>query len=380
MTTMTTSVSKVSKSPKLVIVLLVLLSLSVLANVGFLQRSFAAGVTDNIYFHHDPNSSYTVGTVSTGGLTLNSTQLGFSSSGYTWTSTSGASNTYWYISQLLAGQISISGTPTLKVDMFSTATDSWNYTIQIYYQTSSAGGITQLSDLSCSNSCFSTTTSQILYSFAMPPISTTTIPSTEMLVVYLGFSSTVTTKVLYTIVDSNSLTSYLGLPLSSSPVTVNSLNLSPNSITNPSTSTATLSVSDAFGLYDIASSKLSATISGTSITAINAQAMSASSSNSLSAYTGSYITTVNPSATSYSSYNGIWNIQSTVQDNSGNSYTSSVQTLDYEASGSSNGVSTTTTTTHRGGGYLSQFQIEILFLTFLAIIALVGIVVWRSRR
>ena len=352
--------------------------ISLIIGVMFLLSAFtipataSSTTTEKIYFHHDPNTSYTVGTVNTGGLIFNSTTLGFTSSGYTWTSSSGASNTYWYLSQLTAGSLSVGGVPQLEVDMFSTAADTWNETIQIYYQTSSAGGITQLSDLSCTNSCFSTTTSQNLYSFSMPSISTTTIPAGDMIAVYLGFTSTITTQVLYTIVDSSSLPSYLTIPLTAPAVTVNSLSLSTSNVQGSgSTSTATLSVSDAFGLYDLASQKITVSIPGTSADPINAAAMTAAASNTPTSYTGTYTYSIDPSSTSYSGFAGTWAAQSTVTDNSGNSYSSSSPVFNYSPGGSCISCTSTshTSTIIKWNWKLTPLEAIVVFLVVVLIVA-----------
>ena len=326
--------------------------------------------TEKLYFHHDPNTSYTVGTVNTGGLIFNSTTLGFTSSGYTWTSSSGASNTYWYLSQLTAGSLSVGGVPQLEVDMFSTAADTWNETIQIYYQTSSGGGITQLSDFTCTNSCLSTTTSQALYSFSIPSISTTTIPAGDMIVVYMGLGSTITTQVLYTIVDSSSLPSYLTIPLTSPALTITGETLSTNYVQSTGATTATLSVSDAFGLYDIASHTIQVSIPGTSAIPISSTAMTASSSNTPTSYTGTYTYAINPSATSYAGFAGIWSAQSTVVDNSGSSYSSSAVTFNYSPGGSCVSCTSTTHTTST-----SDHSIQIMWFTFSPLEAIIAALV-----
>lgn len=344
--------------------------------------SYAASTTtEKFYFHVDPNGSYTVGTINTGGVIFNSTKLGLSSSGNTKSGTTSYSQN-WYLSQLLAGGITASGVPSIALDLYASAASQWNYTIQIIEATSSGSTVAVLSSASCSGTtgCLSLTTSQALYtSFSFSSISTTSIPSGDELQVSISISESSGTNTVNLVAENNnpSLTSYWTLPLSVSPVTINSFSLAPVQITNPATSTATISVSDAFGLYDIASSTLTATMPGISATPINAQAMTPSGSNSPSAYTGTWSFIVNPSATSYSSYSGIWNIQSQVTDQSGNSYSSNPQQLNYELSGG--GIVTNTSTTPKGPPpILSQNLMLILFV--IAILIIVAVLVWNARR
>jgi hypothetical protein len=367
---------------------LVSLSLSfvfVLSAILTIPASATTTYTEKFYFHVDPNSNYQVGTINTGGVTFNSTTLGLSSSGNT--KSGGATSSYsqnWYLSQLLAGGITVAGTPAMDLDLYASTASTWNYTLQIIEATSSGSTIAVLSSASCSNSCLSLTTSQALYnSFSFGSISSTTIPSGDELQVSISISQSRGTNTLNLVVENNnpSLTSFWTVPLTASPVAVNSITLSPQSITNPQTSTATISVSDAFGLYDIASASLSASVQG--VTAISSQSMSAASGNSPTAYTGSWTTVVNPGATSYASYSGSWFISSTVTDQSGNTYSSaSPSVLTYSGS-SGNCVSCTTASgtgpsNNTGGGGLTLFQEYIIFAT-IVIIALLGIMAWRRR-
>ena len=314
---------------------------------GMFPSYAASSTTEQFYFHVSPNGSYNVGTINTGGVIFNSTTLGLSSSGNTKSGTT-SYNQNWYLSKLLVGGITVSGAPTMALDIYSSAASQWNYTMQIIEATSSGSTVAVLSSATCSGAtgCLSLTTSQALYSsFSFGSIPTTSIPSGDELQVSISISESSGSNNVNVVAENNnpSLTSYWTIPLSVSPVTINSLTLSPTQIVSPGTSTATLSVSDAFGLYDIASSTLSATISGVSATSINTQAMTPSSSNSPSAYTGTWTFTVNPSATSYSSFTGLWSIQSHVTDQSSNSYSSSVQQLNYQISGGSGSTISTTT-------------------------------------
>ena len=187
------------------------------------------------------------------------------------------------------------------------------------------------------------TSTETKFQVNVPVSSQTTIPSGDSIhfIVYVN-PNTVDTQTITLYYDASASNTNFLLPLSVSPVTVNSLTLSPTQIVSPGTSTATLSVSDAFGLYDIASSTLAAGIPD-GVSTIITQAMTPSSSNSPSAYTGTWTSTVNPSATSYSSFTGLWSIQSHVTDQSSNSYSSSVQQLNYQISGGSGSTISTTT-------------------------------------
>ncbi len=331
------------KRPLVAIVLVLFLASFYLS----FPSSAVSSYREDLYFHVDPNSSYTVGTINTGGIIFNSTQLGLSSSGSTKSGTTSYSQN-WYLSQLLAGGLTILGTPAIFLDLYASTASQWNYTIQIIEATSSGSTIAVLSSASCSGAsgCLSLTTSQALYSSpSLSHISSTVIPAGDELQVSISISESSGSNTVNFVAENNnpSLTSYWRLALGASPITVNSLSLAPTQITNPGTSTATLSVSDAFGLYDIASSTITATISGMSATPINAQAMTPSSSNSPTAYTGTWTFTVNPSATSYSSFTGIWNIQSQATDQSGDTNSSSVQNLNYQISGGSGSTISTST-------------------------------------
>ena len=336
----------------------------------------ASGVSDKLYFHVDPNSSYTVGTINTGGATLNSTTLGFGSG-----NTKSASTTYsqnWYLSQLLAGGITVAGTPSMTLDLYASGNGPWNYTMQLVEDTSTGSTVSVLSSSNCSGaSCLVLTTSQTAYSFTFSSISATVIPSGDLLQVSLIINRSAPHTVNFVTENNNPvLTSFVTLPLSVSPVVVNSFSVSPSQITNPGTSATTLSVSDAFGLYDLASQTVSATIPGITNQPISLGSMSASSSNSLTAYTGTFTSTINPGTTSFSSYSGTWNIQSTVTDNTGNSYLSNTPQLNYQASSGPSGTPTTTTSNDLGGGFIltpaqTYFVVGAIFLIVMIAVVLV---------
>ncbi len=355
----------------------------------FAIPSYAASTTtEKFYFHVDPSSSYEVGTINTGGVIFNSTTLGFGSGNTKSGTTSYSQN--WYLSQLLAGQISTSGTPTMALDLYASTASQWNYTIQVIEATSTGSTVAVLSQATCSGAtgCLSLTTSQALYTISgLSSISATNIPSGDELQISFSISESSGTNSVNLVVENSNtaLTSYFTLPLSSPAVTVNSLSISPANIQGSGISTATLSVSDAFGLYDIASHTLTATIPGMSVTPINAQVMTPSASNTQTAYTGTWTYSINPSSTSYGSYGGLWNIQSRVTDQSGNTYSSSVQQLTYSAGGGSC-ISCTTTSSTQSNGYGGIMSWEILgfpavyLLGAVIIIIVVGAVAIAVRK
>lgn len=231
-----------------------------------------------------------------------------------------------------------------------------------------------------SYSTISISTTETKFQMNIPVSSQTTIPSGDSIIFGLAINpNTVDTQTITLYYDASASNTNFLLPLSVSPVVVNSLTLSPQSITNPATSLATISVSDAFGVYDIASAKLSASIQG--VTPINAQSMNAASGNSPTAYTGSFTTHVNPSATTYSSFSGSWSVTSTVTDQSGNTYNSVPFLLSY--SGSSGGCvycSSTTSTMQGSGGLPSiSFGGELLIFAALVLIAVAAVFAVKRR-
>jgi hypothetical protein len=195
----------------------------------------------------------------------------------------------------------------------------------------------------------SITTTKSGFQVSIPVSSQTTIPS--------GYSIHFIVYVNPNTADTQTITLYYdaaGSPMefavaAESPVAVNSFSISPATIEGSATSLATVSVSDVFGLYDVASHTLTATISGMSVTPINAQTMTASSSNSPTAYTGTWTYSVTPSSTSYGSYGGLWDLQSSVSDQSGNTYSSSVVQLTYSVGGSCISCTTPSSTQSSGG-------------------------------
>ena len=348
----------------------------------FATPSYAATTTtEKFYFHVDPNSSYTVGSINTGGVIFNSTTLGLSSSGSTKSGTT-SYNQNWYLSQLLAGGITISGSPQAALDLYASVASQWNYTIQIIEATSSGSTVGVLSQATCSGAtgCLSLTTGQVLYTIpSFSSISSTNIPSGDELQVSISISESSGTNSVNLVAENSnpSLTSYFTLPLSSPAVTVNSLALSINYVQGPgTTAAATLSVSDAFGLYDVASHTIQVSIPGTSATPISSTAMTPSSSNTPTSYTGTYTYSIDPSSTSYAGFAGIWSAQSSVTDNSGNAYTSTAVTFNYSPGGSCIAcTSTTHTTSHTIFSFnWSLTPLETIIVALVVILVAVAVV------
>lgn len=173
------------------------------------------------------------------------------------------------------------------------------------------------------------------FQVSVPVSSATTIPSGDSIhfIVYVN-PNTADTQTISLYYDASNSDTGFAVPISPVAVTVNSFALSSGSISGQSSTTATLSVSDAFGLYDLASQKITVSIPGTSADPINAAAMTAASSNTPTSYTGTYTYSIDPSSTTYSGFSGIWSAQSTVTDNSGNSYSSSQAIFNYSPGGS----------------------------------------------
>lgn len=228
-------------------------------------------------------------------------------------------------------------------------------------------------------SSISLTSSAASHTVSISIPSNTVIPTGDTLhfIVYVNPN----TSHQYTITisyDAIATDTYFSIPMQSQ--ITSSLSISPNAISAPSTSLATLTVSDALGLYDV-SNTLTASLPGFSVNPINSQAMTASSSNSPTGYTGTWTLTVNPSITSYSAFSGIWNIQSTTNDNSGNSYTSNIAQLNYQASsGPGTNVITTSTSSSQDQGLSTLSQMQALGLLLMAaIIITAGMVLYKKR-
>ncbi|MDG6998562.1 MAG: hypothetical protein JRN15_05545 [Nitrososphaerota archaeon] len=222
------------------------------------------------------------------------------------------------------------------------------------------------------------------YQVTIPVSTNTAVPSGYSIhfIVYVN-PNTVDTQTITLYYDASASNTNFALPINSA-VTVNSLSLSPANIQGSGVSIATLSVSDAFGLYDVASHTLTATIPGVSVTPINAQAMTPSASNTQTAYTGTWTYSIDPSSTSYGSYGGLWNIQSSATDQSGNSYSSSVQQLTYSVGGSCISCTTTSSTQSNGGGggimSWTLFGFPAIYVLGVAIVIFVVAVIFVARR
>jgi hypothetical protein len=308
---------------------------SVSSSAGALTSS-NKDVSEKFYFHLDPNSNYEVGTINTAGAIFNSTTLGFSTSGNTKSGTTSYSQ-QWYLSQLLAGPISMSGVPSMALDLYASASTTWNYTIQIIEATSDGVTVSVLSKASCSNSCLSLTTTQSLYSFTnFGAISPVTIPSGYVLEVSILIKQTNGTNVVNFVVENSnpSLTSYWTLPLSSNPISLSVPSLTPRDVQSSQRVSYSVNVSDSFGEYDIQ----------------NVTAYAYYYPSSSNQFLWSALLLSLPSGTSLSAYSAIWSgalssvasgsykINVEAFDNSGNGYTAvpvgfSAETndsLDYE--------------------------------------------------
>ena len=220
------------------------------------------------------------------------------------------------------------------------------------------------------------------YSVSVPASSQTTIPSGYVMnfAVYVFAPSSHPETITVSYGSAADDTKFV---VPASPVVVNSLSLSAQSIESGQTSIATVSVSDPLGLYDIAQAQITASFLGA--TPINLASMTPSSSNAPSSGTGTWTYTINPLATSYAQYSGDWNIQSTLTDNSGNTYASGTQILSYQTAGVGTGGGTQTTqnsvvtTASRTsfGINLTNSQFELLIILLIVIISIAAFVARR---
>lgn len=367
-----------NRSSKLASVIVVTLLLFLpLFSVPFSSAPAPSDPSAKLYLAYD-SANVVTGSVSTA-LTLNTTKFNsFSNIG----STSPTPIWTWFLDPELAGQIVVNGITNLDLYLSASATSSWKMNATFVWTNS---GGTNLGTIAYATNTalngLSTTTGLNTIALTNSASQPLTIGSTDLLKISLNFLNTTVTSASINVVMTTGLNSYIVLPLSVNPITVVSPSLSPQSIVNPSTSTATLSVSDAFGVYDIASATVSASTAG--VTPINRQNMIANSGNSPTAFTGSWSAQVNPGATSYAGYSGEWSVSSTVTDQSGNSYNSNPSFLTY--SGSSGGCvivtsCTTTTSQHPGSGPTPPISSFEEYIIFAAVVIIVLLAIFALRR
>ncbi len=390
---MKTSFPSLASRKDLLIASLLLASLLVLALPTGLRTTYAASTVDTtmLYIHHDAGAN-----LLNNGIVANTTQKweasadtavdssATSSSQMTWAS---------YYEYNTAGSINIYGTITFNIYLAANQSltgVTLGAQINEVPVSPSNGNVTQ-GNLGSETSLFggeqtttiNPTTTVAKYSVNVPVTSVTTIPAdyTLHLIVYVNPGTThAYTFTIY--FDSSTDPTGIQIPLSSAPITVNSLSLSPSSIEGSGSVTATLSASDAWGLYDISASTLTATISGMTVNPINLAAMTASSSNSQTAYDGSWTYSVNPSSTNYGSYGGLWNVQSTITDQSGNTYSSSIQQLNYAVGGLCISCTSTSSTQSDSGGIMSWTMLGFpaIYVLGVAVVIFVVAVIFVARR
>lgn len=344
--------------------LVALLTLSLLTcallSTSLPRSSAASGVTDNLIFH-EVSSSYTVGSIATSGHIMNSTTTLAGSSTAIGNTSDGKLVANFILSSPMAGAgATVSGNPLISLDLLASAASNWNYSVALSIRTTSGtlvGSALSASSCATPSSCLSLTTSQHVYSWSMAGVSATPIPSGDVLNMSVDVyqctgascaATTATTTHLY--VESSGTLSELGLPLSASPITFNSMTSSQATV-DPNTSptdTFTLSASDAFGLYDLASSP-TITITAGSTSPVSAATMTASGSNTPTGYTGTWTYTVQPSMIA-SGNTGNWVATSTATDNTGNTATSPSASFVYQLSGGYGGPITTATTSSAAAG------------------------------
>ncbi len=374
-----------SRRPLLIVTAL-LLSLTVLS-ISSIPRSYAASTVDTttLYIHHDAGAN-----LLNSGIVANSTQKWEASADTAQdATTTSSSQMTWasYYEYNTAGPLNIYGTITFNV-YISANQSLTGVTLGAQVNevpvSPSNGNVTQ-GNLGSETALFggeqtttiNPTTTITKYSVTLTASSVTTIPSdyTLHLIVYVnpGTTHPYTFTIYF---DSSAEPTNVQIPLSTAPVTVNSLTLSPADIQGTGASTATVSVSDAFGLYDITSQAITVSIPGTSAYPISASSMTASSSNTPTSYTGTYTYSINPSSTSYTGFAGTWAAQSTVTDNSGNAYTSLLANFNYSPGGSCLSCTLSTTSSHSIAiqwNLTSTQELELVgaIVTILAVTAIV---------
>lgn len=183
-----------------------------------------------------------------------------------------------------------------------------------------------------------------------------------------------------------SLLSKLILPLAANPVTVNNLADPTTVFTYGTSGVATVSISDAFGIYDLQTPTITSTISGLGIHPINGVAMTAASGNTAANYTGYWTYTQNPSTAPYSTYSGTRTALASGSDNSGNSYSSNTITYSYDGSqgsGQQGGTTTAATTAAmpplQGLAALTATQ-KAFILVIILVVVLIGVIAVIRKR
>ena len=193
---------------------------------------------------HQVSAGYTVGSIDTYGVIMNTSAL-FGSG--TVKVGSGGYTQYWYLSELLAGNLNITGTPTAELYLATQTPSSWSYTLQLVEDTAAGSTVAVLSQAAGSVNLSNTAAG---YTFTLSQVKAE-VPAGNELALLIKFEPT-TTGTVYLYADSPTTPSNLRLPLGAPPVSVGT----PVFIAAEETGSGykaefRVQVNDSFGLYDL---------------------------------------------------------------------------------------------------------------------------------
>ena len=280
-------------------VLLLLLAVGSILAVASLLASGASGYASTLNLLSAP-STYTVGSINTGGYIMNTTTLFGAAKTLSGTTISAT----WWLSSPLAGSLSVGGAPTLYVWLSATGVSATvSAALRVYTQSGS-----RVATLSTGSATL-TVGSEAMYTVTLGSISAYNVPAGDVLALQVNVTSTVSVTLYY---NTAATSSRLIVPLTTQPVTVGAPSFGRTATANGgSGATYTFQVNDSWGQYDLAGVSAVVVQPGGYPYKVNASASAPVQPTAYSAtYTGQaeYLT------------GGVYTVYGVAVDNSGNTY------------------------------------------------------------